>query len=72
MVESNQIRAARAMLNWSQTQLAEVSKVSLPTIKRMEQDTSTSSFGYVKKVREALEKAGLRFTESGGVEPKGK
>lgn len=72
MVESEQIRAARAYLNWSQTRLAEASGVSLPTIKRMEKDTSTSNFGNVKKVRDALETAGLRFTETGGVEPKDK
>lgn len=70
MVESPQIRAARGFLNWSQTDLAQKSGVSLPTIKRMEKDTSSSSFGNVKKVREALEAGGIGFTDKGGVEPK--
>ncbi len=65
MVESAQIRAARGFLNWSQTKLSEASGVSLPTIKRMEKDTSTSNFGNVKKVREALEGAGIHFTDKG-------
>lgn len=69
MVESEQIRAARAFVNWSQTQLAEMSGVSLPTIKRMEKDTGGSNFGNVKKVREALEEAGIIFTPTGGIEP---
>ena len=69
MVESAQIRAARGFLNWSQTRLSEESGVSLPTIKRMEKDTGSSNFGNVKKVREAIENAGIQFTVK-GVEPK--
>ncbi len=65
MVESAQIRAARAFLNWSQTQLSQESGVSLPTIKRLERDSSTSNFGNVKKVRHALELAGIVFTRQG-------
>ncbi len=35
-VTSEQIRAARALLRWEQKDLAEASKVSLPSIKRLE------------------------------------
>ncbi|PCI52978.1 MAG: transcriptional regulator [Alphaproteobacteria bacterium] len=70
MVESAQIRAARAYISWSQTDLSNASSVSLPTIKRMEKDSGGSTFSNVIKVREALEKAGIRFTEARGVEPK--
>ena len=70
MVESSQIRAGRAYINWSQTTLSEAAGVSLPTIKRMEKDSGSSNFGNVKKVREALENAGIAFTHTGGIEPK--
>lgn len=36
MLTSAQIRAARALLRWEQKDLMKASKVSLPTIKRLE------------------------------------
>jgi transcriptional regulator with XRE-family HTH domain len=36
MISIEQIRAARALLGWSQTQLAKAAERSLPTIKRLE------------------------------------
>jgi predicted transcriptional regulator len=36
MITSEQVRAARALLRWEQKDLAEASKVSLPSIKRLE------------------------------------
>lgn len=58
-----QIKAARALLAWSQETLAEQSGVSLPTVRRLEaqdgalggrQDTGL-------KLQAALEKAGIDF-----------
>lgn len=65
MLTAAQIRAARALLDWSQKQLAEKSKLSVPTIKRMEgamgPDRSTEA--NVDAVRRALESGGVVFLE---------
>jgi hypothetical protein len=36
VLTADQVRAARALLDWSQPKLAEASGLSLPTIRRME------------------------------------
>lgn len=70
MQNSAQIRAARGFLAWSQTELAEKSGVSLPTIKRMEtKGLESCNFGNVKAVQEALETAGITFSPEGCVCP---
>jgi transcriptional regulator with XRE-family HTH domain len=63
-VSIRQIKAARALLGWSQEGLAAAAGVSVPTVKRLEaadgllggrEETGT-------KLRAALEKAGVEFT----------
>jgi predicted transcriptional regulator len=64
-----QVKAARALLGWSQADLARHSSVSEPTIARLEaadgelggrEDTE-------RKIRIAIEKAGIEFImENGG------
>jgi transcriptional regulator with XRE-family HTH domain len=70
-VSIRQIKAARALLGWSQEQLASAANVSIPTIKRLEaQDghlggrTDTGD-----KIGTALEKAGIEFIEENGGGP---
>ncbi len=65
MLTAAQIRAARALLDWSQRQLAEKSKLSVPTIKRMEgaMGPERSTEANVDAVRRALENAGVIFLE---------
>lgn len=68
-VSIEQIKAARALLRWSQGDLATASGISLPTIKRLEaahgpiggrDDTAAA-------IRTALEAAGVEFiAENGG------
>jgi transcriptional regulator with XRE-family HTH domain len=67
-VSIRQIKAARALLGWSQEELATASGVSVPTIKRLEaQDgplggrTETGD-----KIEIALKKAGVEFIEENG------
>jgi transcriptional regulator with XRE-family HTH domain len=62
-----QIRAARALLDWSQPKLAEASKLSLPTISRMEGPLgpTRSTAANVESVRRAFEDAGVVFLDSG-------
>jgi predicted transcriptional regulator len=58
-----QIRAARALLDWTQPELAEAAKLSLPTITRMEGEPgpSGSTEANVEAVKRALEEAGIVF-----------
>jgi transcriptional regulator with XRE-family HTH domain len=63
MLTAGQIRAARALLNWSGATLADASGLSLPTIRRMEgaMGPGRSSAENVEAVKRALERAGLTF-----------
>jgi hypothetical protein len=62
-ISAAQIRAARALVDWSGPKLAEVSGVSIPTIRRMESAVGPerSSVVNVEAVRRALEEAGVVF-----------
>ncbi len=68
-VSIEQVKAARALLRWSQNDLATHSKVSIPTIKRLE--SGTGQIGGRDEtsaaIRSALEQAGVDFiAENGG------
>jgi len=64
-VSIRQIKAARALLGWSQEDLATKSDVSLATVKRLEAADGPlggrADTGL--KLRRALEKAGIEFTD---------
>ncbi|PNU02248.1 helix-turn-helix domain-containing protein [Novosphingobium guangzhouense] len=62
MITSQQMRAARAMLELDQKDLADLSGVSLPTIQRME-----ASGGQVRGVVETLVKV-ISALEAAGIE----
>jgi transcriptional regulator with XRE-family HTH domain len=66
-MHSEQIRAARALLDWSQADLAEASGVSTTTIKRMEAGSGPPGGTYenVSKLQRALEAAGIEFLNHG-------
>ena len=68
-VSTEQVKAARALLRWSQNDLATASGVSVPTIKRLE--AATGQMGgraeTVDAIRQTLEAAGVEFIpENGG------
>jgi len=74
MLNANQIRAARALLNWSQGKLVEMTQLSLTTIRRMEDDVigpERSSAGNVATVTRVLEEAGVAFIGDGEDRPGG-
>lgn len=74
MLNAGQIRAARALLNWSQGKLVEMTQLSLTTIRRMEDDVigpERSSAGNVAAVSKALETAGIVFIDDGEDKPGG-
>lgn len=62
---AGQLRAARALVDWSQAKLAEKTKLSVLTIRRMEgaRGPSGSTEANVEAVRRALESAGVIFLE---------
>jgi transcriptional regulator with XRE-family HTH domain len=57
-----QIRGARGLLGWSQTDLAKAAGLSEPTIKRFETGLAKVSDAAVAKMVSALEAAGVEFT----------
>lgn len=63
MLTAAQIRAARALLDWTQPELARRAGLSLPTIRRMEgvMGPGRSSAANVDAVRRALETGGVEF-----------
>lgn len=64
-----QIKAARALLAWSQHDLAKQSGVSYPTIARLEKDDGNlgGRNSTAAAIRNALEKEGIEFIpENGG------
>jgi transcriptional regulator with XRE-family HTH domain len=70
MIFVEQIRAARALLNWSQNELASAADVGIATIQRIEgghgpvrANTST-----VMKLEKAFEQAGVRFLNADDLE----
>ncbi len=60
-----QIRAARALLGWSQSRLANAAGVGLATLQRIEKSEGVvkGKFATVFKIQRALEKAGIHFTD---------
>lgn len=60
-MNTRQSRAARALLGWSQTQLAEASGVSLSTIADFENDKREPIPNNLTAIRRALEDAGIEF-----------
>lgn len=73
-MNANQIRAARALLNWTQSELVARTGLSLTTIRRMEDDKigpERSSAGNVATVTKTLEDAGVAFIGDGETKPGG-
>lgn len=65
-----QIRAGRALVDKRQRELAEAAKVSVSTLLLIEHDRRGGLAETVDRIRRALEAWGVRFTETGGVEPR--
>jgi transcriptional regulator with XRE-family HTH domain len=63
MISNLQIRAARALLGWSQQKLADAAGVSPITVKRLEasDEVFQARFETVMKVKGAVEAAGVVF-----------
>ena len=70
-VSIRQIKAARALLDWSQEQLASAADVSIPTIKRLEaSDGPLGGRGQTaEKILNSLAAAGVEFIDENGGGP---
>ena len=68
VITIGQIRAARGLLGWSQSELAKRAKLSLPTVKRVEAVTGPRVSEEARtRIQRALEAAGALFiSENGG------
>ena len=67
MITIEQLRAARGLLGWSQTELAKRAGLSLPTVKRLEGGFGPRvSVEARTKLQEALEVAGVEFIDENG------
>lgn len=60
-----QLRAGRALLDWTTTRLASVSQVHRETIGRIESGCVRPQNGTKERLVTALEKAGVVFAENG-------
>jgi transcriptional regulator with XRE-family HTH domain len=61
-----QVRAARALLEWNQTDLAMAAKIAVPTVKRFETGVRTPIPIVKAAIVRALEDAGVEFIPAKG------
>jgi transcriptional regulator with XRE-family HTH domain len=63
MLQSGQIRAARALLGWRQEDLAKASGIALATLARIEQGKGVvqGNVSTIVKIQQALEREGITF-----------
>jgi ribosome-binding protein aMBF1 (putative translation factor) len=64
MITSRQVRAARALLGWTQDMLADKALVALTSLKRLESNRLKVRDDTRDQVRRALESAGIVFVTS--------
>jgi transcriptional regulator with XRE-family HTH domain len=71
LVTTRQIKAARALLGWSQADLSDRSGVSEPTIARLEAINGRlgGREGTAEKIQAAIESAGIEFIDENGGGP---
>jgi transcriptional regulator with XRE-family HTH domain len=65
MITAGQIRAARALIGWKQTDLAKASAVSEISIKNIERGVTDPRYKTLEAIQKAFEKAGVVFLEPG-------
>jgi|GraSoiStandDraft_40_1057318.scaffolds.fasta_scaffold1486388_1 transcriptional regulator with XRE-family HTH domain len=67
MITAGQIRAARALIGWKQTDLAKASKISEISIKNIERGVTDPRYRTLEAIQIAFEKAGVVFLEPGDI-----
>ena len=73
MITANQLRAARALLNIDQRQMADLADLSVPTIQRMEASDGVirANVDSLMKLVSALDNAGIELINPGVASPAG-
>ncbi|MFQ3456936.1 helix-turn-helix domain-containing protein [Bradyrhizobium sp. UFLA01-814] len=61
MITARQIRAARALLGWTQQELADRAIVALNAVARIERGSSDPRASTINAIEVALKKAGVEF-----------
>jgi transcriptional regulator with XRE-family HTH domain len=67
MITAEQIKAARALLNWKQSDLARESGISLPSINNIERAVGSPRVDTLVSIQNALQSAGIEFIGQQGV-----
>ena len=70
MISSEQCRAARGLLNWTQAELAEKSKVAKQTLADFERGARKPYERTLADIKKTLEEAGVEFLPSHGIRMK--
>lgn len=65
LITADQIRAARALKNWSQTDLADRTGLAVPTIANIELGKQIPGKNTIEKIIDAFSIGGINFTENG-------
>jgi transcriptional regulator with XRE-family HTH domain len=68
MPDSRQFKAARALLDWTQDDLAKASGVALPTIANIERGSSRPRQDTLQTLQKTFESQGIEFLEPSGVQ----
>lgn len=63
MITPAQIRAARALLSWKQTDLAERAGVSEMSVKNIEREATDPRASTLRAIQSALEEGGVQFLD---------
>jgi transcriptional regulator with XRE-family HTH domain len=71
MITGAQIRAARALIGWKQSELAERSGVSEISIKNIERGATDPRASTVQSIQAAFDRADIVFLEPGDQRPGG-
>jgi transcriptional regulator with XRE-family HTH domain len=66
MITSEQCRAGRGLLGWSQQELADAAGVGVVTVHQLEAGTSEPRRATLEAIRRAFEKAGVEFIDENG------
>jgi predicted transcriptional regulator len=69
MITPEQCRAARALLDWSQQELADTAAVGIVTVRQLEAAVHQPRRSTLTVIRLALEKAGVEFIDENGGGP---
>ena len=67
MIDFRQIRAARALLNWSQADLARASDMATSSIKNIESESSSARKETIAQIHDAFDLNGIEFLPGTGV-----